>query len=437
MEDVTIESLIAQRRVVTTADLIAPANDYMVVGVYQKGTNPMKGDGTSYKNYVISIAELLGGGSVYTASNGITLVGNDFQLTSNNISQFTNDSGYLTATTVANVAWKLDGNTVGSEKFLGTIDNFAVPVYTNGTQVARFTETGEFIIGSAVTASGQLAYFERNQNNFTNALVSNTNTHVDASAAFVVQSDTVTAFFGAGSSIHSSFPDTATFGAVTSNLYIAAGIAGLAKDVIFFNGGLSPTDEKMRIKASGDVGIGIISPTVRLHVKGATSYAGTPIFRVENLADTAYANITDDGNIYISSNQYTGVQWQVNGAMVTQIITTGADIAKQRLPTDYTFTRKADDFILGGKSGVNWFFQAANNTAITPSAKVHIQAEGNTSAEYGLKVLSLAGTSLLTVRGDGYINTSIPTSGTGLPPGGTVSGDLWHDTLDNTVKRVP
>lgn len=97
MEDVTIESLIAQRRVVTTADLIAPANDYMVVGVYQKGTNPMKGDGTSYKNYVISIAELLGGGSVYTASNGITLVGNDFQLTSNNISQFTNDSGYLTA----------------------------------------------------------------------------------------------------------------------------------------------------------------------------------------------------------------------------------------------------------------------------------------------------------------------------------------------------
>ena len=151
----------------------------------------------------------------------------------------------------------------------------------------------------------------------------------------------------------------------------------------------------------------------------------------------AYTTINDDGNIYISSNQYTGVQWQVNGAIVTQIITTGADIAKQRLPTNYTFTRKNDDFILGGKSGVNWFFQAANNTAISPSAKVHIQAEGNTSAEHGLKVLSLAGTSLLQVRADGFINTSIPTSNTGLPPGGTVSGDLWHDLVDNTVKRVP
>jgi hypothetical protein len=59
MEDTTIESLIAQKRVVKKTDLLDPTNDYIVVGVYQNGTSKSKGDGTSYKNYVISIAELL------------------------------------------------------------------------------------------------------------------------------------------------------------------------------------------------------------------------------------------------------------------------------------------------------------------------------------------------------------------------------------------
>lgn len=139
MEDVTIESLIAQDRVVTTTDLSNPANDYMIVGVYQNGTNKMKGNGTSYKNYVISIAELLGGGSAYTASNGVVLIGNDFQLASQNISQFINDSGYLTAATVKASAWAPDGNGFASEKFLGTLNNFALPFRVNNNEVMRIT----------------------------------------------------------------------------------------------------------------------------------------------------------------------------------------------------------------------------------------------------------------------------------------------------------
>lgn len=427
MEDVTIESLIAQRRVVTTADLIAPANDYMVVGVYQKGTNPMKGDGTSYKNYVISIAELLGGGSVYTASNGITLVGNDFQLTSNNISQFTNDSGYLTATTVANVAWKLDGNTVGAEKFLGTIDNFALPFRVNNLEAARFTADGNFTIGSLVMPHPAIKFNVTGNQWITGGHYFNnidTTIYSDTSAYFgPADPNKLVVFNSRGSIIYATNGNTNLGSHEFQTVPSGQGIYLL----------------RMQIQENGNVGIGTPrnAATDKLHVRGTTNYGGVPVFRVENLAVTAHATINDDGNMYISSSQYTGIQWQVNSAMVTQIITTGADIAKQRLPTDYTFTRKNDDFIIGGKSGVNWFFQAAAATVITPTAKVHIQAEGNTSAEYGLKVLSLAGTSLLQVRADGFINTSIPTSNTGLAPGGTVSGDLWHDLLTNVVMRVP
>lgn len=144
MEDVTIESLIAQRKVVKTADLSNPNNDYMIVGVYQNGTNKSKGDGTSYKNYVISIAELLGGGSTYTGSNGIILVGNDFQFASQDISQFINDSGYITS------AWLPDGNTFGVERYIGTDDNFGLPFRTNNTEVARFDTLGNFGVGSGI-----------------------------------------------------------------------------------------------------------------------------------------------------------------------------------------------------------------------------------------------------------------------------------------------
>ena len=62
MEDIIVESLIAQGQIVKLADLTDQANDFVIVGVYQNNLNKRKGAGTSYKNYVISIAELTAGG---------------------------------------------------------------------------------------------------------------------------------------------------------------------------------------------------------------------------------------------------------------------------------------------------------------------------------------------------------------------------------------
>lgn len=67
MED--IETLIAQRRVITLAELIDITNDYVIVGVWQAGTSKSRGDGTSYKNYAMPISELAGGGTSPTIDN--------------------------------------------------------------------------------------------------------------------------------------------------------------------------------------------------------------------------------------------------------------------------------------------------------------------------------------------------------------------------------
>jgi hypothetical protein len=77
MEDTTIESLIAQKRVVKRTDLLDPTNDYIVVGVYQNGTNKSKGDGTSYKNYAIPISEIAGN-SVSNSNKNIIVVDSVF-----------------------------------------------------------------------------------------------------------------------------------------------------------------------------------------------------------------------------------------------------------------------------------------------------------------------------------------------------------------------
>lgn len=67
-------------------------------------------------------------------------------------SQFlqTDGNGVTSWQTVASNDWALNGNTVGSEKWIGTADAFAFPIRTNNTEWARFLTTGEFGIGLTV-----------------------------------------------------------------------------------------------------------------------------------------------------------------------------------------------------------------------------------------------------------------------------------------------
>ena len=47
----------------------------------------------------------------------------------------------------ATTEWLLDGNTVGSQKYFGTNDNYSIPIYTNGVARGIFTSSGNFGFG--------------------------------------------------------------------------------------------------------------------------------------------------------------------------------------------------------------------------------------------------------------------------------------------------
>lgn len=58
-------------------------------------------------------------------------------------SVLTNDgTGILSWGSAVTADWQLNGNTVGSEKWIGTIDNFDFPIRTNNTEVSRFYSGG-------------------------------------------------------------------------------------------------------------------------------------------------------------------------------------------------------------------------------------------------------------------------------------------------------
>lgn len=63
-------------------------------------------------------------------------------------------AGALSWASPSFMAWMLDGNTVGSEKWIGTIDNFNFPIRTNNTVRGVVDNGGLWAIGSATTTAG-------------------------------------------------------------------------------------------------------------------------------------------------------------------------------------------------------------------------------------------------------------------------------------------
>lgn len=493
MEDVTIESLIAQKKVVTTADLLNPTNDYMVVGVYQNGTNKSKGDGTSYKNYVISIAELLGGGAAYFG-DGVTinlLPGNIFSLASSNISQFVNDAGYITSasipitntvipqgngSSIIDGTWQFSGNNIipittasniGSPTnrigtiFMASIFDYATNlVWSNGgTDYMKLTTSGilDVISADGNFEVGSVDAYSRRQVwvKYLNGLLrmgSDTSdgdpTDIDSEGIVVFHpSDNRAARIKADRFGLTASSDTSLY-------YFRADPSKL----FYKDQSLNPifwVDS-----TSGNVGVGINTPTARLHVKGVGDLATDFAMRVENLSAQNLYNVGGSGqhrfNSYfdgsgsgIPNYQFesdSGVLIKLKSTTSTNILweETAGNVGSLYNAGGYMHLLAKNRFTLKNFAGTSklWMnntdgYIAIGDDYFGADSQLHVRGKDATSGNYGFKVQDNTGAKLLTVRNDGYISTSIPTSGTGFPPGGTASGDLWHDTLDNTVKRVP
>jgi len=273
------------------------------------------------------------------------------------------------------------------------------PVAPIGRLVVNHTTEGQFLLqdnGYLKNTGINGAYMEYDQNSGLLSTVSTTHTrtgfHTDNAGAFIEMVS------GGGK----SYFNTNTYTEWYAN---NTGILSARMDSVGQWGFLLNT------------GIGTLTPSARLTVVGATSFASQIVTSIQNSLSTAGMVLYDDGNLYLNSPMFTGFALQVGGANVLQYITYNPTTVSVRIPNNFRYNRAVDDFFIGGCDANNWYFQNASATQMTVSAKVHIQGETSDSTKYAFKVEDSTLNPLFSVRNDGVstFTSAIEGEGTGTP----------------------
>ena len=139
------------------------------------------------------------------------------------------------------------------------------------TEIARMTNAGEFLVGKTAPTVGEIVAFKKDQTGYTICLLENVSS--SGVPTYRIIGDQKTASFGIRNS------GTSPIGAIAANdaymygntnlSFMADGASAVIKWAT--GGGV----EKMRLDASGRLGIGVSSPTAILHLKAGTATANT------------------------------------------------------------------------------------------------------------------------------------------------------------------
>lgn len=170
--------------------------------------------------------------------------------------------------------WSLNGNTVGSEKWIGTSDNFALPFRTNNTEKIRISASGEFIIGNSAVLSGELLSAQKSYNGWTGFRIYNATSGTAASAGFGAtnSSSTSISMTSYSSSYTSSGMFIASTGVVSANTSGGMNIGTTGNTSISF---WTNNTKRITFDNSGRLGIATASPTEKLDVSGNIKFNGT------------------------------------------------------------------------------------------------------------------------------------------------------------------
>jgi hypothetical protein len=278
----------------------AKALVFMTGGTTQSADERMRIDGTTG---FVGIGTTAPATALHVVgTNPLTLMG--VQVGALSDSMLTIASGTvrkLALSTLVGSVWSLTGNagTNYGTNFLGTTDNNSLRFRTNNTQGMMLDSLGNVGIGSspvwttgvyqekllvnagttnsynAIVARGALNnYFQLNIQNLSNG--------VNASSDVVATADDGTETtnyidMGINSSANSSGvmggPNDAYLYTIANNLLLGAGSVGNV--IAFLTGGTAPTDERMRIDGTGNVGIGKTTPAYKLDVHGRGNFDST------------------------------------------------------------------------------------------------------------------------------------------------------------------
>ncbi|NML19940.1 hypothetical protein HHL16_03595 [Pseudoflavitalea sp. G-6-1-2] len=192
-------------------------------------------------------------------------------------------------------AWSTAGNSNGSIKILGNLDNFDLPIYTNNAERMRISSAGNVAIGATSfdatypekllinagsTTSVNALYAKGSINNYFQINIQNQASSAKASSDIVATANngTETTNFvniginGSGwvvspsNNIGTGQANDAYLLGAGNDLYIANN--NTTKSILFLTGGTQAANEAMRITSAGNVGVATTSPAAKADVNG-------------------------------------------------------------------------------------------------------------------------------------------------------------------------
>jgi len=178
------------------------------------------------------------------------------------------------------------GNSFGATASFGTNDAYPIKIETNGNQVARFEQNGDLFVGSgsyleSPSILGRGAYVQRTngQSGFYATSITNlggTSTFAQfvGSVAAGTPSSITPSYSGSGLSLTMRGWDGSTWHGggeilISPTQTWSAGSGATNMRFTVTPSGSSTQIEAMRIEENGNVGVGISTPTVRLHISGS------------------------------------------------------------------------------------------------------------------------------------------------------------------------
>ncbi|MEO6327405.1 MAG: tail fiber domain-containing protein [Ginsengibacter sp.] len=230
-------------------------------------------------------------------TNPLTLTGVQAGTTTSADSVLTITSGLVQKLPVSTFAtsantWSIGGNSVASAQNIGTTTNFDFPFITNNTEKMRLSAGGNLGIGTTVvdgsnaekllvdagTTSYNVISGKGNLNSYLQLNIKNNNSGTSASSDVVATNDAGTEanglnFVDMGVNSSGNTSTGVLGGANTGYLYstgsdFSIGNAVASKSLMLFTGGTASANERMRIDGNGNVGIGTVSPSTKLHING-------------------------------------------------------------------------------------------------------------------------------------------------------------------------
>lgn len=179
-------------------------------------------------------------------------------------------------------AWKLNGNNNGSEKYIGTNDNFDLPFKVNNIERFKIYTNGAFAFGNTSNAAGNLNIFTVNNGGSGIQILSNNN-----------------------SSYVGSFKNINGYGEIDLRDSILGG-----NPIVRLTASGNPS-----YIINGNFGLGLSNPSAKFHIKTGDALFASYAIKVDNVANSPLFNVTNNGNVGINKLASSDTKLLVEGAV--------------------------------------------------------------------------------------------------------------------------